>query len=81
MVEVEVKEGDEGQTHRTSCAQRTSCCIELNIIKCDGSHWRRDFRTKSELHFKNCIPTMLCIEMDCKEMIVETEKPFRILLK
>lgn len=33
MVEVEVKEGDEGQTHRTSCAQRTSCCTELNIIK------------------------------------------------
>lgn len=33
MVEVEVKEGGEGQTHKTSCARRTSCRIELNIIK------------------------------------------------
>ena len=47
----------------------------------DGNHWRRDFKTESELHFKNGILTIFVGRLDYKGMIEETGRPFRILLQ
>lgn len=57
VVEIEVKEGSEGQNTQNFLPYGTGY-----YKKCDGSHWRKDLKTKSELHFKTHILTVFHTE-------------------